>query len=67
MTYMNTVHEKAIPVQVAVGSEVMSSVYGEVVERIAERVKSVEMGNLVIFNFKEMPVARKAKIRHVGA
>ena len=45
----------------------MISVYGEVVEKIAERVKSVEMGNPVIFNVKEVPVEGKAKIRHVGA
>ena len=36
----------------------MISVYGEVVEKIAERVKSVEMGNRVIFNVKEVPVDR---------
>ena len=60
MTYnnMNTAHENAKPVQVAVGNEVMISVYGEVVEKIAERVKSVEMGNPVIFNVKEVPVDR---------
>ena len=52
-------------IQVAVGNELMICVYGEVVEKIAERVKSVEIGNPVIINVKEMPVEGKAKIRQV--
>ena len=41
--------------------------YGEIVGKIAERVKSVELGNAVIINVREMPIEGRAKIRHVGA
>ena len=53
--------------QVAVGNKIIISVYGEVVGKIAERVKSVKMGNAVIINFREMPIEGRAKIRYVGA
>ena len=41
-------------IQVAVGNELMISVYGEVVEKIAERVENVEMANPVVINVKEI-------------
>ena len=54
-------------IQAAVGDKLMISVYKEVVEKVAERVKSVEMANPVTIKVREMPVEGRAKIRHVGA
>ena len=43
-------------IQAANGNELIISVYKEVVEKVAERVKSVEMANPVTINVREMPV-----------